>query len=417
MESSRVSSSEFNNKCSQIDSVAAKPFEVYMNRLSPLLPSDTKGKSLIAKRQGMDLGTIIEPGGAVRDDGIMVVEKHPDGRPKSILGEEKRAKEFIARLPYRPETVSEEPITLPKSLNLDWQWALSPPMELCLAKSALLTFDHELGELGFPRSVALREIRDSIVEMVENEEHTLRFAKHVLGIDYSIALQLRELRSKYLGNEESPFEHLLVVVSNPATKTLDLVFSLFGFEPHKFRLSTCWEGQGAGMIAACGVLRGTRALHCGELPCQVRIGGKTNLRPFYAEEPSSTEVDEARETIRLSRSQAYFDCCFFVENTADEFLLSLISKAHPDREQLELEGLHGFFLDRAMELFGYERMNENKKQTFLGLFDDSLVEPEQPTATGWLRAYRSAIQVMKTKLWPADPLGLDKHQFFSKRMR
>ncbi len=234
-----VSSSKFNQKCSDgVDNILSGAFQPMYNYLNPLLPRELRPGALKVNLKNSPGKYVLKPGGKLESVGCWPVEKDDQGRPTSIEGNEKSALKVAKQMGVHPEKyqrtkLPREPVTI----HIPSQYGKE--IELAALKSGMLTFDHLLAKEGirFTRDTSLSEVRSLIRSMImEDKPAKELFTRHVWGIDYDILERIQQVRERHGEGEPTPFEHILVAMGNAGQRTVDLVWCIFGFEPHRFKL-------------------------------------------------------------------------------------------------------------------------------------------------------------------------------------
>ena len=209
--SREVSSSTFNERCGDyLDNTLKAVYAPIMNRLGPLLSSEFKVGQVRVDVPGEAKGFILEDGGVLTRENVIVIERDEDGHPKSILGPSKQSlRKIISQIAKQKKeiVVSEVPAS---TATVVYQRVpvIAPEIDLAALKSALMAFDLALRGTahGFTRSPALQGVREMVRDAVAsrqiNGELMNRFS---LGLQYDKLDLIKQLRSKAGGGSTLAF--------------------------------------------------------------------------------------------------------------------------------------------------------------------------------------------------------------------
>lgn len=256
--SSLVTSSHFNNLAGQrCDPILVDTFRYILLAIGPLIPRENRYPGYSFTDPG-DGRLTIEPGMILRCDGDRVVERDAQNRPKRIIGDTKRWKKWAEK--QGGSLVELPPVAAPAELRRNTgSQLISPAFEMSCFRVMLTTWDMLLIDhpVRFTRHPTLARIRSSIRDWVvrEDETATVILDQNVWGIDLSIQQRINQLLFDATSVAVSPFEHIMIASANPARRTLDLVWSIFGFEPFRVRIPLSFECAAFTHIARCPVLK------------------------------------------------------------------------------------------------------------------------------------------------------------------
>ncbi len=259
--SNRVVSTSFNNAAGEaLDRHLYDSFALIINELAPLLSSEHQPGNILIDH--LEEGIFeVTPGGVLSRTDFEISERDPKtNKPTRASGSleaaKKLAKQLKSNLVELPSTPAASTTVARKRLCV-----LSPDIELAALKACLLTFDHLLdnSEESFTRSPGvvpvLNQIRDTVLHGRSPPGSFL--STHVWGVEYGLATVINEFVRPNRTTPASPFEHILLAVANVGTRTLDLIWSVFGFEVYRFRVTNDWRGSEFTFAATCGVLKDT----------------------------------------------------------------------------------------------------------------------------------------------------------------
>jgi hypothetical protein len=204
-------------------------------------------------------------------------------------------------------------------------------MEIAVLKSALLTFDHLLrGSTDrFTRHPELEPVRAFVRDAVltrQADAETL--ASLSLGLQYEKTSLYERLRRE-LPATRTPFEHVLFVAADAPTRTLDLVWLVFGFDPFGFRLCH-WEHGSFAYAVVNPVVKDVG--YSGPHPISLIDNllctptNRCSLPPSISDE---REMQSVLDLISGKREDAYGQAVMLVETTCDKNLVECF------REQCE----------------------------------------------------------------------------------
>ena len=318
--SNEVSSTEFNNRCGSFcDDALSSAYGFLLNRLAPLLPSASQPGAIKAISSTAPDGLVIEPGGILARRGTVVVERYPNGHPKTVHGPDEASMRKFAKRAKMPDnvTVISVPLTDDNVLTTHLR-VISPELELAALKSLLLSFDCVMSRDPdrFTRSRHLHGVRSMIQKSVEQKlVNGDVLIKHSLGIQLEKLAFYATLRDR-MPFEKTPFEHFMLVAGNLPARCIDAVWVVFGFEPFGFRLCDSYDGPDFCLGLVNPVLKGRSASEVVVLdPQDELLCRPTNRRSFHPQQDTSdllaTATDVVNEIAAL-RAKAFDRSVFYV---------------------------------------------------------------------------------------------------------
>ena len=247
-----------------------------MLELDPLLASAQQvGKLTIPL--GLE-GTFVVGPGAMLSRTDLQFTRHPTtGKPTHVSGPAEAIRRFARQSGLIVTTTGVSPSTQKSNVPIS-QAMISPEIEIAVLKGVLLTFDHVCrdSDSRFTRARELEPLRDMMRAVImEDADRGRLLFDCVLGIDYTLRERIDDICKKRNPSSDSPFRHALIATANAAKRTIDLVWCLFGFEPHRFRLTREWRGVDFTFLVTNGVLRDTTVagpIECGPFD----IGPRSN---------------------------------------------------------------------------------------------------------------------------------------------
>jgi hypothetical protein len=323
-----VTSSAFNGHCGECLVPALKmPYATILNRLGPLLPNAHQSGQLRVDVIGE------APGLALDDEGVLtrlnleiVARDEQTNRPRVIVGANEGAiRQIMHQAGARDDQIilSMVPAT---SANVFYTTVpvIWKEIEIAALNSVLLTFDHLLRNRPhrFTRASEFDEVRAFIRNTVGNRQVADGEPLHrmSLGLQYQNMQLFDTLRSN-VPQPVSPFEHVLFASANVATRTLDLVWLVLGFDPFGFRISG-WQGDSFTLVFVNPILRDTECSDLVELPSSHLLCAPTNRRAFPDNGTSSDTMQTALDEVSHRRRDAWEEAVYYVEMNADDLITS-----------------------------------------------------------------------------------------------
>ena len=244
-----VSSSVFNNRCgSTIDPFLVLTYGDISRMLGPLLAAEHLSGELEVDIPGENTRCtfVLDERGSLTIRGS-VIERDPiTHQVTRVYARPEDAPAAIARhAAGRPYTTTLVPTTTAENLFINRPLVL-PPLEVCALKCGMLTFDHLLA--GYPsrrftRLQKLDSVRKFVRDFVElGKVDPAPMHYHSLGMQYEKAARLQTIRDQ-IAVTPTPFEHVLIASGSRKRRCVDLVWSVFGFDPFGFRLTKAYDGD------------------------------------------------------------------------------------------------------------------------------------------------------------------------------
>jgi hypothetical protein len=265
--SKRVSSDDFNNRCSQdFDKTLVNCYAPVLKRLAPLLAREHKlGVRWATGRDGLRLRVGRE--GTVELQKERVEEDAAGQITKITARDEQRVREIAAARGTRLVETSRQSVPLADDERKIWftreadKAELSSRVELAALKSAMLSFDEKLADSPFPRFTrhsfvdGVREfVRAAIMDDDALDDRA--YMQHVMGLQYDKVPEIERVRCEHGPPERSEFEHVLVASGNTADRRLDVVWWIAGIDAFGFRLSHDWRECDFTCLLVSGMLKG-----------------------------------------------------------------------------------------------------------------------------------------------------------------
>jgi hypothetical protein len=374
-----VSCDAFNSRCGDLlDQELKAAYDPIYNHLGPLLSREHQpGDIDVASQAGVGRYKL-KPGGKLESQGWWATSRDEKGRPTAIEGDEYAVKKEARRLGVPEEKY--ERVRQPKEpTQIQIPGMYTKELELGMLKAGLLTFDHLLAdnERRFTRDYSLSAVRSLIrAAIMEGVPADKLHLENVWGIDFQLLADLREFRERFIGEAKTPFEHVLIASGNSAPGTVDLVWSVFSFEPHRFRLTWSWAGPDFTFLAVNGVLKGSTApLEAITVSTPFRMGPRSAMRARVPEpEFSPDRQREFGEELADRRTEAYRHAVDLVERRADSFVVeALVDEARfliePSSASPKMS-VFSCFVGRLESLF----LDRNKMPANRSVFDQVLHE-------------------------------------------
>jgi len=271
--SKRITSTEFNNRSSGLDCALVDQYLGLLVQLRPLLAKHNRLGARYGEAQidGVTVPVQLEYGGApTLKRSIVPIAHDEDGQPRTYLVRDKRDEERLAEsLRRQGRSVQTERVTPEMGAytyarnpsEFDWK------VEVIALKAGLLVFDELLADTPskrFTRDPSLTGVRDFVRDVVFSGEDDPRFLprydKHVMGFQFDKMPEISVIRHTYVPVPPRDFEHVLIATGNPATRTVDLVWSVAGIDVYGYRLTHSWRSPAFTCIAVCGMLAGETCL-------------------------------------------------------------------------------------------------------------------------------------------------------------
>lgn len=369
-----VTSSEFNEYAGIRTDYAIKAiYEPMLNRLSPLLPRSSQAGKMPVEIPGEQNGFVMENGRLSLQS--PVIERDAKNRPISIKASDRKPIDRIAKsLGKDPQSlqVSYEPAT-DAHVYLKRTPILCRDVELAALKAILTTFDALLSTSAFPftRSPECGDARVLLRRAVmDNYIETDILNKISLGIQYEKIGVYRSIRSK-LGVPLSPFEHVMYVSSNLPTRTLDVVWNVFGIDPFGFRLSSNWNGDSFALAVVNPILANSSASDVVPFaPPEESLCRPTERRsqPQYATE------DDMLNTLYLvssERHRSVSEAIQLVEMSADAHVTECMMESSSLASGTE-RSAQSQITKRILNMFGRKQDDVDFRSSIAALVSDAV---------------------------------------------
>lgn len=307
-------------------------YVLLLQTLSPLLPGQARPGRTPINVPGEESGLVLDDGRVSRP-GVVIYAKDAKGPTSAGSGSPKYLTKIARQRGIDPASL--EIRTVPATEATTY-YATMPvvhrEVEVAALKATLLTFDHYLcGNPAdrFTRWGSLEPVRAFIRDAVSTRQpdaETLH--RHSLGLQYQkVGLYERLRRKLPKVVEVTPFEHVMFAVADPVSRTLDVVWWAFGFDPHGFRLATDNDRSFAYVIVN-PVVKGKVAsgpheiAHGDELLC-----GPTNrtCTPLGISRPD--EMQPVVDQVSRERREACRRAIYAVEMRCDENVIECFVEA------------------------------------------------------------------------------------------
>ena len=257
-----VSSSDFNNSCgSTIDPFLVLTYGDIVRVLGPLLAGEHLSGNLKVEIPGEDarFTFVLDERGGLTIRGARIERDPQTHQVTRIYAPPDAGPDLIARHAQgRPYTTTTVPTTTADNFFVNRPLIL-PPLEVCALKCGMLTFDHLLARHPARRFTRLQQL-DSVRKLVREFVLAGRvdpapIGYHSLGMQYAKAIRLRSIRGQ-IPVSPRPFEHVLIASGSRRRRRIDMVWSVFGFDPFGFRLTKVYNGDDFTCVVINRPLRG-----------------------------------------------------------------------------------------------------------------------------------------------------------------
>jgi hypothetical protein len=328
-----VSSAAFNNATSEIDDLFCTYYKPLLNALAPLL-SREHCQAALRGHDETGASSALAPGG-VPVPGVRIVRDQNGRVSSAFIPEGADPRQVLPGLSLDPTRATQGLVVATGGqFHINRSVFGSPKTEVAALKSILLSFDAVLGdqpERRFTRQEGLREVREFVRRSVMTgsirpEDH-YRF---VMGFQYRKLPDLQVLRSQLTPTTRGrfAFEHVLFASGNTASRTVDAVWLVAGFDPVGFRLSSTWREQDFTCVIASGMLRGQHVSRpiwrdraeyfCERSP--YRCGG------LSAEADGRAVLLELAKIRHEACLRAYREAVLLVETTCDPYVCERLAE-------------------------------------------------------------------------------------------
>lgn len=249
-------SSEFNNSCSVMDRHLADCWWLVTTELRGLLPSSVAGSGRIVMQGGKKYR--LGPDGGIR---LLrsEIERDSNGRITRVRAPDtERLRQIVGASPHLKEL--EEIVSVPgvdcDVFELPGEYT-SVEAEVASLRALLTAFDvaYEHDPTSWVRShstgAARRVVASLALQGAVDDAETFLI---VLGYRYDLRDHILDLVRR-AGVVVDEFEHIFVASGNPATKSIDACWLVFGYEPLCFRVGRNYEGPWFTDLIGCSPLR------------------------------------------------------------------------------------------------------------------------------------------------------------------
>ena len=128
---------------------------------------------------------------------------------------------------------------------------MTPTMMLGFMVSAMMTFDigcESKNIDSFVRHESIKPLRDAIKRYSQTRKRRgYPWQKHLVGFQLDRLERLRRMRDS-VAFPKTDFEHRLFAVGDMPSRTVDIVWEVFGLEPYGFRLTDQYRGRPLSLI-------------------------------------------------------------------------------------------------------------------------------------------------------------------------
>jgi hypothetical protein len=402
--SRKVSSNRFNELCgNHIDNFVKASFAPLLAELAPLLSAEHRPGE-IAIDIPNEVGRYVLDNGVLTQKDISIIETDDAGRPKTLKGCNRPA--MIQK--YRQAQGDSSYVMLNSPASEQTIGRIKTPlfnsrMELSLLKSALLSFDYFLSadrRNNFVRSPELLNLRQCINESVEKNVVDIHISSEiVMGVQFQNLRMYDDIRQR-IAFPKTPFEHILICCGNPSTRTIDLVFNCFGFEPYSFRLCSNWRGEPFTLCIINGVVAGS-GYTFKYLPGDTMTLGRQNML-------RSVRINNARpdkhtlEVFTRNRGTAVQDAFLLVENTCDSHIAEMLVEGAENRDMqfwheavaLRLQRLSACQTDEDETLSGTNNLTRTWRESLPRTRRSERLSDLSVDVSFWLKQYRKLLKGM-----------------------
>lgn len=324
--SRRLTSSNFNQKCGNtVDLALTDMFKHIFAMLSPATISGANPGNVLYTSLDKSRKYYLNNGFTTLAQDIIIRGK--DGRPAVAYSTNEKA---IRKMSSQASlTISNiERVALPVENNTAYRNSqlLGTDIEIAIIKCIVLTIEEMTIRKNLPRITTITELREAISLLkeyiIDEDHHSQKILRKLSNIYYGIQLNGPERISKILTSHSvflHPFDHIIIVSGNVATKTIDVLWSIAGIEVHGVRLCSSWDGFDFTYIIQNSILKNSAEpdlIHinvssgvlCQE--CQLR-----SIQPASNGEFINPFIPSA---ISLNRQRSYINAIRYVEMNCDD---------------------------------------------------------------------------------------------------
>ena len=375
-----------------------------IHTLNPMFSSELRKKRI--KVEAEHKGVWLASGG-IQQVGPVIEEYDKKGNPVSVLARnEREAREFAEKKGIQlEETVAKIDIgkTCLETVTI------SPRVEIGFLVSALMTIDHFRDQSnGFTRSDCISEIRNLVNSYFKERQLPAADWKRIcLGMQFERCDMLNRLRDQ-ASFTKSQYEHQIFVNGDPRSKTVDLIFHVFGNEPYGYRLSRNFEGPAFAYTVINGVFSSGGHSDLIEIePIDGPMCGIFETGSFH--EPTAYR----QELIAGHRAAIIPEARLFVESNGARFVherfmhhANAIDHAFSIRDLVKRRILHLFSekVDSEFTLALEEALRKASLCESEITRDESTGEFNIPNPETWFNGYVSCLRAMADLFGPCDGL-------------
>jgi len=372
LKSKEIVSSAINKKSGDmLDNHLVGAFSMILSVLAPLMPKIRgSGKNVVYDKES-GTKTYYLPGGKPRLSAVVKEYDDETGELKSIRAQTaENGRRILKEMGYDEEKFKYETVQAPPVVKTEqgfcWQ------VELGALKAVLLSFDYLLRDSSnrFTRTEALRPIIGKISDALQENNPSLSCSDVVSGIDYKLKPSIDDFRKRWCKEARTEFEHIMIVSGDTARRSISAVWSILGFEPHKFVLSRDWHGDSFTYLFVNGILKKTSASGLCPSNDYFDIRPKTKYSTYYEEGEDLKEYEAILEDIHNHRIEAWRKAIYLIEQESDDILVDRIEQMAlvKSPEVLVVDGVQAL-----LELhYQYALSNKDKKTEFDEVVSDEL---------------------------------------------
>ncbi len=329
IKSRRVTSSDFNERSSNFDKLLSDQYKLIMNVLAPVLPEEfNPGAMPVTLDNGWKA---VQDKGITRLKGMEITERdQSSGKPKSCFFPDDSAaiRRIAGKAKLNLDYNSLYKVPMPGKIAYHDDIPLcTTPAEISAIKCVLCSFDEVCQDKNpdfiFTRDESLAPIRTLVEESISNPENRINLEsldRHYLGVQLDAAENIKKSLSLFK-HTRTAYEHIILISSNSAKKTIDVIWDLLGIEVHGIRLTNSWRG-----IQFCGII--VNPILPGKIYNGIILQNEENpflkiSRTTYKSFAWASEIPQPQKEIphilaKLKRD-AYHEAVAYIENNATEF--------------------------------------------------------------------------------------------------
>lgn len=318
-------------------------YKFLINTLAPLMPSQFQKKFV---KLDSHSGNVEGPG--LMNGGIRFPRPIPQeydkktGEPVKFLGpSQAEINKHVSKgklgkhqwTPIAPELDGEE---YSASVPI-----MTPNMMLGFMISAMIAFDIGCDKAdveSFVRDKSLDPLRGAIkVFSITGERPKYPWHKHFVGFQLDRLERLQKLRDS-VDFPRTDFEHRLFAVGDFPSRTIDVVWEVFGLEPYGFRLTDKYCGQSFAFCMINGVVKDSKTSRL--MPCSQPAGPLCGVSDLGVAASSDADAIYINEAVGQMRSSTYQKVKNVVEQKAQDFVIGELQRvAETEPEPVEILSL------------------------------------------------------------------------------